>query len=150
MRHPLHPVLVHLPIGFWIGSLIFDIIYMATGNSAMSLASIYLIGFGIAGAALAAPAGLAEFVDIPPNTLPKRIGLAHGSLNVLILALYVLNFFMRGGFYPSPTVTGTELILNVISIGLLVVSGYMGGLLVFQHGVGVRAESSRDNIRRVA
>jgi uncharacterized membrane protein len=142
MRHPLHPVLVHLPIGFWIASLIFDIIYTATGNTALSTASQYAIGIGIVGALLAAPAGWAELVDIPKATVTRRIALTHATLNIFVIALYVLNFFMRGGFRGGPifAVTGTEVILNAISVGNLMVSGYLGGTLVYQHGVGIRPE----------
>lgn len=150
--HPLHPLLVHLPIGFWLASLIFDIIAMAGGNAGLGTAALYLIGFGILGALLAAPAGLADFLDIPGGTQARRIALSHGLLNVLILGLYFLNFFMRGGFSPYKPITGAELALNCISIGLLLVSGYLGGTLVFHHGVGLKPEKSTpgDQIRRVA
>src|SRR6185295_7083760 len=119
MKHPLHPLLVHLPIGLWVMSLIFDFIYMGNGSPAIALASFYVIGVGIAVAALAAVTGLAEFIDIPRNTLAYRIGLTHMGLNVLVVVLYVINFFLRGNLSigSDGIVTGTELVLNIVSVG---------------------------------
>jgi uncharacterized membrane protein len=140
MKHPIHPLLVHLPVGLWVGSLILDIFYRATGDGGFAAASFYAIGIGIVGAILAAAAGLVELVKIPRNTLPMRIGLTHASLNVVVLSLYVLSFFLRGDFQAGPNlfVTIPQLVLNFISIGILGISGYLGGTLVYQHGIGLR------------
>jgi uncharacterized membrane protein len=143
MDSPLHPMLVHLPVALWPLSLISDIAFFATDDAFFPRASYYLIGAGILGALLAALAGIAELVDVPKHTQARRVGLTHGALNILIASLYILSFLGRGNYAwgSSGTVTPAELTLNVISVGLLVVSGYLGSQLVFEHGVGLRTES---------
>jgi uncharacterized membrane protein len=144
LRHPLHPMLVHLPVALWPLSLVSDILYMSTDDVFFARASFYLIGVGILVALLAAATGAAELIDVPRRTLAMRIGLTHGILNVLIAGLYLLSFFSRGSLSTGSDgiVTSTELLLNVISVGLLMVSGYLGGLLVYEHGVGLRTENA--------
>ncbi|HUP57284.1 MAG TPA: DUF2231 domain-containing protein [Bdellovibrionota bacterium] len=144
LRHPLHPMLVHMPVALWPLSLVSDIISMSSGDPFFARASFYMIGIGIAIALLAAVTGAAELIDVPRRTLAMRIGLTHGVLNLLIAGLYLLNFFARGDLSTGSdgVVTSTDLILNVISVGLLMVSGYLGGLLVYEHGVGLRTEEA--------
>jgi uncharacterized membrane protein len=150
LRHPLHPMFVHVPVAVWPLSLVSDIVYMSTGNPFFANASFYLIGIGILVALVAAVTGAAELIDVPRRTLAMRIGLTHGILNILIAGLYLLSFGMRGSLGisgenpagPFGVVDSTELMLNVISVALLMVSGYLGGLLVYEHGVGLRTEEA--------
>lgn len=143
MRHPLHPMLVHLPIGLWLASLIFDIVYLLGGNASFAIASFYCIAIGIVGALLAAPAGFAEYLEIPAHTRPKRLATTHMVLNLGIVALYAVNFFIRQGQSATPPtqVTTGAFILSLVSMALLSVSGYFGGLLVFEFGIGFRPEN---------
>ena len=77
LRHPLHPMLVHLPVALWPLSLVSDILYMSTDDPFFARASFYLIGVGIVVALLAAATGAAELIDVPRRTLAMRIGRAH-------------------------------------------------------------------------
>ena len=95
MNHPLHPLLVHLPIGLWIASLIFDIIHKVNGNANLAITSFYCLLFGLIGAVVAAPAGLADYLDIPSDTMPKRIATTHFMMNGGIIVLVVINLFLR-------------------------------------------------------
>src|SRR4051794_39328641 len=65
--HPLHPVLVTVPIGAWVASLVFDIASRVNSKGAPSLvdASYWLIGIGILGALLAAVFGLLDLLAVP-------------------------------------------------------------------------------------
>lgn len=144
IRHPLHPMLVHLPIGLWVGSVIFDITFMAGHNPTVAAASFFCISIGILGAILALPSGLAEYFSISSNSVPKRLATTHMLLNIGIIAVYSINLLSRYKMLdgvPS-AVTGGQLILSLFSIALLGVSGYLGGLLVFEYGVGLRPSES--------
>ena len=142
MKHPLHPLLVHLPVGLWVGSIVSDIVFMANGNPNYAIVSYYCIAIGIFGAVLAAIPGLAEYFAIPNDTQSKRIATTHMSLNIFITLLYVLNFFSRRSLESgAPSlVTGGEFILSIFSIILLGISGYLGGLLVYNYGVGFKPQ----------
>ena len=92
LGHPLHPALVHLPVGAWTGALIFDLCSIASigGNSAV-LASFACIVIGIVVALAAAPTGLADWWEIKPEKPAYKIGLWHMSMNVLVLILFIAN-----------------------------------------------------------
>ena len=61
MGHPIHPMLVPFPIVFFISALATDIVFLRNGNDIWATASAWLLGAGLATAALAALAGLADF-----------------------------------------------------------------------------------------
>ncbi len=138
--HPLHPLLVHIPIGLWFASLVSDIVSMASGTPAngnlFAQFSFYSIALGIIVAVPTAITGLAEFVDLP-RTPVRKIGLTHMILNVVAVVGYLIEFIVRDR--SQNAVTGGQLIGNIILIGVLSVSGYLGGKMVFEYNVGTRS-----------
>jgi uncharacterized membrane protein len=67
------------------------------------------------------------------NAPVKRIALFHMGINLTVVALYAVNFWLR--LQGAQNSTGVW--LSMIGIGLLVVSGWLGGKMVYEHGVGV-------------
>lgn len=157
MKHPLHPILVHFPVGLWIASLVFDFLYFKSNNSDFARTSYYCIIGGLIGSLLAATTGLAEYQEIPVNTIPRRIATFHFVLNLIIILLYSINFIARATPVGSAvnTITIFQLVLSCISVVLLSISGYLGGRLAYSYGVGFRSphefkEDSETNQNRVA
>lgn len=131
--HPIHPMLVPIPIGLWIFSLVCDLIHAGgSTNPAWSTVALYTMGGGIVGALLAAVPGLIDLLSLPPG--PRKTALTHMAINLTVVALYVINFWMRLG---SPGQPGKLVWLSVIGIGLLVISGWLGGKMVYVHGIAV-------------
>ena len=132
--HPIHPMLVPIPIGLWIFSLVCDLIGMGgDANPAWATVAFYCMGGGIIGALLAAVPGLVDLVSLPAG--PRGTALKHMGINLTVVALYVINFWVRMG---SPDHKPGNLVwLSLISILLLVVSGWLGGKMVYEHGVAV-------------
>src|ERR671916_777621 len=60
--HPLHPMLIPFPVAFLVSTLVCDLLFWNTGNSAWSTTSLYLLGAALIMAALAAVAGLTDFL----------------------------------------------------------------------------------------
>lgn len=140
MKHPLHPMLAHFPVGLWVFSFVFDIIYLINGNPDFAVTSYYCMMFGILSAALAVFPGFADYLAIPRDTQPKRIATTHLILNVGVTVLFLLNLVSRSGIEAgAPSlVTRGQFILSFFSIILLGISGYLGGLLVYNHGIGFK------------
>jgi len=131
--HPIHPMLVSIPIGLWIFSLVCDLIHAGgSSNPAWATVALYTMGGGIVGALLAAVPGLIDLLSLPPG--PRKIGITHMAINLTVVVLYVINFWLR---VNSPDKGGTAVWLSVLAIGLLVVSGWLGGKMVYEHGVAV-------------
>ena len=132
--HPIHPMLVTIPIGLWVFSLVCDLIHAGGGtNPAWATVALYTMGGGIVGALAAAVAGLIDLLSLPPE--PRKTALTHMTINLVIVALYVINFWLRLG---SPGEPGNLVWLSVIAIGLLLISGWLGGKMVFEYGIGVQ------------
>lgn len=140
--HPIHPMLVPIPIGLWIFSLVCDLIHAGgSSNPAWITVALYTMGGGIAGALLAAVPGLVDLLSLPPG--PRKTALAHMAINLTVVALYVVNFWLRVREPESP---GGLIWLSLLGIGLLVISGWLGGKMVYELGVAV--EVSPDTARR--
>jgi uncharacterized membrane protein len=141
--HPLHPVLVTVPIGAWVASLVFDLAARSTDDEAVFAEGAYwLIGLGIVGAVLAALFGLLDLVAIPRGTRAFKTGLTHMTLNLIVVALFVVDFAVRRAEgYEEVSTLG--LVLSLVALALLGVSGWLGGKLAYRYGVRVADEDSQ-------
>jgi uncharacterized membrane protein len=130
--HPIHPMLVPLAIGLWIFSLVCDIVFFSKGTVIWSTLALYTIAGGIIGALLAALPGLYDLYHLKSSEA-KRIGLWHMGINLSLVTLYVLNFLWRlnAGAAVGP------FILSIVAVIGLAVSGWLGGEMVYNYGVGV-------------
>jgi uncharacterized membrane protein len=143
--HPFHPILVTVPIGAWVASLVFDIASYIVGDPGfLTMGSVWLIAIGVLGALLAAMVGFLDLLAIPTGTRAFRTGLVHMSLNLVVTAAYAGNFFWRHAGYGHPGPVGVgPLVLSAASLAVLGVSGYLGGMLAYRFGVRVAAETTQ-------
>jgi uncharacterized membrane protein len=143
--HPFHPILVTVPIGAWVASLVFDIAsHLVGGAGSLARGSVWLIAVGVVGALLAALVGALDLLTIPTGTPAFRTGLVHMSLNLAVTVAFVVNFFWRRAGYAHPGPVGAgQLVLSVLSLAALGVSGYLGGKLAYRYGVRVADETTQ-------
>jgi uncharacterized membrane protein len=134
--HPIHPMLVVFPLGLLISAVIFDVVFLATGRSGFALVSFWNIAVGVLGGLTAAVFGLVDWLAIPKGTRAKTIGLWHGAINVVVVALFALSWLFRFSD-PMRLPTTAAFILGLVAIGFGTVSGWLGGELVDRLGVGV-------------
>lgn len=134
--HPLHPMLVPIPMVCFIGALLTDVTYAASANVQWSNFSIWLITAGLIGAGLAAVTGIIDYAG-DRRVRAARPATPHMILNLSVFVIELFNAFVhsRDGW---TAVVPTGLTLSVISVLLLGVSAWLGGSLVYQHRVGVR------------
>ena len=136
--HPIHPMLVSVPIVCFIMTLVLDILY-ARGDTGVAGATKWLLGVGLVMAALAAVAGITDFLG---DERIRRLGdaLKHMLANVTAVVLEVVNFALR---LKNPDFIGsTGVYISLIVALILIYSGWKGGNLVFRHGVGVHDSSN--------
>ncbi|MFF8373835.1 DUF2231 domain-containing protein [Streptomyces lydicus] len=143
--HPFHPILVTVPIGAWVGSLVFDVAsHVVRDPDFLVRGAMWLIALGVIGALAAALVGFLDLFAIPPGTRAFRVGLVHMTLNLLVTGAYAVNFLWRhAGPRPDTGVGAGMLALNVVSIAVLGVSGYLGGKLAYRWGVRVADEGTQ-------
>lgn len=132
--HPIHPMLVQFPIVCFIGVLVTDIVFINSHNAGWATASRYLLVVGLVMAALAAVAGITDFLG------DKRIqggdAIKHAIANVTAVILECVNLFLR--LHSNEQIARIGIILSAIVVLILLYSGWKGGDLVFRHGIGVK------------
>ena len=131
--HPIHPMLVAVPIGLWVFSLVCDFVFLTgLGDVVWNEVAFYTMAGGIAGALIAAVPGLIDFLSLE-DPKAKKIGATHMTINLGVVAIYAVNLWLR---HASPPEARLPVVLSVVTVLLLVVSGWLGGELIFKHGVG--------------
>ncbi|MBM9504207.1 Rieske 2Fe-2S domain-containing protein [Actinacidiphila acididurans] len=87
LGHPVHPVLVQVPVGAWISSAVLD--WTPGGSRSAAV----LIGVGLAGAGPAVLAGLVDWAELEHEQ--ARVGLLHAALNTTAVACYTASLTAR-------------------------------------------------------
>lgn len=143
--HPFHPILVTVPIGAWLASVVFDIgSHVADDSTALARGSQWLIAIGVLGALAAATVGFLDLFAIPSGTPAFRVGLLHMSLNLAVTVAFALNFWWRtAGTGVGGAVAAGPLALSIVAVAVLAVSGYLGGKLAYRYGVRVADENTQ-------
>lgn len=132
-RHPIHPMLVPIPIGCWAFSFVCDLAFvLGSGVTLWFTLSFWSMIGGLIGAVLAAVPGTIDMLSL--RGAPKKIALTHMGLNLAVVLLYALNIGMR---INGAEVAGLPLVFSVSAIALLALSGWLGGHLVYVLRVGV-------------
>lgn len=132
-RHPIHPMLVTIPVGLWVFSFVCDLMSLRIGEQPVwAVVGIYTMVGGIAGALLAAVPGLIDLLSLKQPI--RKTALIHMSINLTVVALYAFNAYTR---IPDPEPQTHQIMLSAVAILMLLVSGWLGGKMVFEHGVGV-------------
>ena|SRR6266487_1762938 len=137
--HPVHPMIIPFPIGLWVFSLIADLIYLWRGSPVWSnYIAFYTMLGGIIGAAVAAVPGFIDWLSLrDPQVV--RVANWHARLNIIALLIFAASFYLRttsGARLVSSSYT-IPVALSVVGVILISISGYLGGELVFKHGVAV-------------
>jgi uncharacterized membrane protein len=134
--HPIHPMLVPIAIGCFVFSFASDIICLATGHpDPWNLLAYYTMIGGVIGALCAAVPGLIDLLSLPAG-YTRSIAIKHMSINLLVVAIYIVNVCLR---HNEPQALKLPMILSLVTVLLLLVSGWLGGKMVFEAGVGVSA-----------
>src|SRR5688572_17102532 len=125
--HPIHPMLVSLPIGLWIFSLVCDLAFvLGAGATHWATVSFWTMAGGLAFAVVAAIPGTIDMISL--RGAPKKLALTHMALNVTAVLVYAVNFGMR---LNGAAIEGVPLALSGVGVGLLAVSGWLGGHVVY-------------------
>lgn len=141
--HPIHPMIIPFPIALWVFSLVADVVYLWRGNPIWrDYIAFYTLLGGILGAVVAAVPGFIDWLSLKDPAVVK-IANWHARLNVIALLIFAASFYLRTAS-GSGLVGGSYTIaigLSVLGVILISISGYLGGEMVFKHGVAVDQQS---------
>src|SRR3712207_6192001 len=106
LGHPIHPMLIVYPLGLLSTAVLFDVLYLLSGNEDLATFAYWALIAGLVGGLAAAVFGLWDWIGVPRGTRAKRIGLWHGTGNVVVVVLFGVALFLRAGdptYLPSIT-----------------------------------------------
>lgn len=133
LGHPVHPLLVTVPIGAWMSAAVLDL-------CGERVAARQLVATGLVASAPTVLAGLADFGEL--TTEQRRVGVLHASVNTAASVLFLRSYACRRqGRHAAGTAWST--------LGLLVLSagGALGGHLSYAQGAGVHRWERVDDTR---
>jgi uncharacterized membrane protein len=141
--HPVHPMLIVLPLGLFAIALVFDIVYLATGDATFAEVAFWNITAGIVGGLLAAVFGLIDWLAIPAGTRAKRLGLWHGGGNATIVVLFLISWLIRLPNHAyQPDIV--PFVLALVAVAAALVTAWLGGELVYRLRVAVDDDAGLD------
>ncbi len=130
LGHPLHPALTDVPLGAWTTSTVLDLLDEFGGRDQYARAADAAICVGLTGASVAALAGLTDWRETYGGA--RRLGLAHGLLNIAAVSLFTTSWILRK---RKQRPAGRALSLAGYAVGCL--SAWLGGHLVYSERIGV-------------
>lgn len=134
LGHPVHPIVTDVPLGAWTAATVIDLV--PTRNGRPHAASTAAVAVGVAGAAAAAVPGIIDWRHLDGQT--RRIGTAHALLNSLALTCYI------GSLVCRLVRHGPARRLSFMGYGIGLMSGYLGGHLVFDREAGVKRTAGQE------
>jgi uncharacterized membrane protein len=134
---PIHAMLVPFPIVCFVGAMLTDIAYAKSANMQWANFSAWLLAFGTLFAVPAVIFGLIDFFLGSRGDRPT-IGWIHlvGSAAIVVIALFNDFVHARDGW---TSVVPTGLMLSVVTVILLVVTGFLGHRMAYTHARELRA-----------
>jgi uncharacterized membrane protein len=142
--HELHPTLVHYPLALIPAAWLCDAVGWLTGSRTLMNTGRALMPIAAASAAVAGAAGLAAQESVKAHGHAREMLATHRTLNVgLIAATGVLAVLRSAEEEPRPA----HLLAGLVGMIAMSYSAYLGGKMVYEHGVGVRAAHGVDESR---
>ncbi len=143
--HPIHPMLVTIPIGAFVATLAFDIASVTIEGRAYGRPAVWLSLIGIVGGLVASLFGLVDYRRLTKGTRAHAVATRHMILMDVVLICFVVGFFVRRAdsnyyLYGTPKLA---LALSVVGVGIMLIGGWLGGKLAYSYGSRVADESDQ-------
>jgi len=142
LGHPVHPLLITLPIGSWVLSAVFDVVFKDVATARR------LVAAGLVATPPTVLAGWADYTLL--DRRQQRVGLVHAISNALGVTAFALAYRAYRKERPRAARVYTLVGLATISVG-----GALGGHLSYAQGAGmfrwqpVRAATHRSPIEHL-
>ena len=141
-NHPIHPMLVPIPIGAFFIAFVGDLLHAATPNDPFWYdLSFTCLGIGLIFGVFAAVFGAIDYLAVPMSSRAFRLATWHAVLNALAFVSFAATFIVRrrGGASQGPAWSWAFGLL-LVGFALLAGAGWLGGKVAFEHRVGVVEE----------
>lgn len=142
--HPLHTVMVTIPIGMFTAALASDIAYQVSGQIFWYEVAWWALLAGMVSALAAAVPGLIDYFAVARHTPARATAIAHLIINVTVVAVYTLSLWLRRDYGAlEGTAWALAFGLEAVSFAALGASGWLGGEMVYRFGLGMNRDAMR-------
>ncbi|GAC1366264.1 MAG: hypothetical protein NVS4B8_19870 [Herpetosiphon sp.] len=142
LSHPVHVVLVHFPLTLTPVGFLFDL--MSTRKRQyrdLQVAGYYANLWAIIISLPTYVTGIAEWADIPRDHPAWLTATIHAALNDLVIGMAIYNWWTRRK-RRNYGLERSNLIVGALATAVLGISGWLGGLLSYDHGLGVQRQGT--------
>jgi uncharacterized membrane protein len=149
--HPLHPPLTDATIGIYTAASVFGVL-SAAGLSEGNMATAWWLAL-VAGLVVTGPTavtGLVDWLGITWGTPLWRTATLHLVSMLTATVFFLLAAIFGHGGYVDGEVTTGALVLTLLGCGVLTLGGWLGGTVVFVHGMRVLNLAEEPTHRAVA
>ena len=139
-------MLVGIPIGLFVWAFVSDIVYIARDHEPIWYDIAFWTGIAAwVSALIAALPGFGDYLTIARKSRASTIATAHMTLNLVIVALYILaTILMIDHNATDGSQLGAVFILHLVGSALLLFSGWLGGEMVFRHHLAMVPDDGRE------
>ncbi|WP_328476523.1 Rieske (2Fe-2S) protein [Streptomyces sp. NBC_00377] len=123
LGHPVHPLLVQVPIGSWLSAAVLDALPGRSREAGL------LVGVGLAAAAPAALTGAVDWAELHHEQ--QRVGLVHALANTAAVGLYAASLACR---IKGRTAAGRT--LGFLGLTVVGAGGMLGGHMAYRQAAG--------------
>jgi len=136
--HPLHPPLTDATIGTYTFAVVAGLLDVleVTDNAAARAWWVALL-VGILFSLPTAATGLADWVRIESRTPLWRTATTHMVVMLLATGVFLATIIVGKASYDDGDLTTGAFVLTLVAYGILALGGWVGGAIVFVHGMRV-------------
>jgi uncharacterized membrane protein len=135
--HPIHPMLVPIPITALILTFVADLAFWWTGSWFWAEAGFWLLAVAVLGGLAAAVAGFVDFIG-DGRIQALSHAWQHMLGNAVAMVIAVVNLGIR--LDADPAILPWGLLLSAATVAIIAFTGWLGGEMVYRKGVGVSRE----------
>jgi nitrite reductase/ring-hydroxylating ferredoxin subunit/uncharacterized membrane protein len=130
LGHPFHAAITDVPVGAWTAAVVMDAMDEMSPSDGLKRGADAAVGIGLAGAAIAAVAGLTDWSATDGKA--RKIGLMHGLMNIAAFGLFATSYAKR-----KSDDRATARALGAIGFAVAAGSAWLGGNLAYKQQIGV-------------
>ena len=140
---PTHPAVVHFPLALYPASVLFDVLALTRGDGSLYTHGAFILILAAAAmAVIAAVTGFAELIDINPKSRAWNTAIAHTSIQLTAVTVFLVSLLLRLRHVDDAHPPPVAFALGIVGTVTLLVSGWLGGRMVFRHGIGVESQGT--------
>ena len=138
---PVHPAVVHFPLALYPATVLFDLLALTRGDGSLYTHGAFILIVGASLMALIAiVTGFAELLDIPPESRAWKLAIGHMSVQLTAATILLVSLLLRLGHIDDSRPPIAAIVCAIAGTLLLFVGGWLGGHMVFTHGVSVEPD----------